>query len=338
LTGSLELERKDLLPLRNDIIFKMTFGDARNTRILRAFLLAVLDLPEEEYDEIEVIDPQLRINSPDEKLGILDVHIKTKSGQHIDVEVQIARTPFIQERIVTYTAKMLTAQLSVGERYTEMKKVISILILDYDLIRDTKYFHNKYLLCDAETKSLLTNIIEIHTLELQKLPEEGGSADEKIARQILWLRLIKARGEEEIKVLAAQSPEINEAYGVLKKLSESEAVRLLYESREKAIWDEQARLYGATKEGFEKGLEKGIEKGLEKGIEKGLEEGLEKGREEGKRQSALATASRLLAMNLDAESIALATGLTAEEIQSLQSQPSPPEPIAQKHGRGRPMK
>jgi hypothetical protein len=34
----------------------MTFGDIRNKRILRAFLSAVLDLPEEEYDEIEISD------------------------------------------------------------------------------------------------------------------------------------------------------------------------------------------------------------------------------------------------------------------------------------------
>jgi predicted transposase/invertase (TIGR01784 family) len=40
--------------------------------------------------------------------------------------------------------------------------------------------------------------------------------------------------------------EIEEAHAVLKKFSEDEAMSLLHESREKAIWDEQARLYGAT--------------------------------------------------------------------------------------------
>jgi predicted transposase/invertase (TIGR01784 family) len=310
-------DRKDLLPLRNDIIFKMTFGDVRNKHILRAFLSAMLDLPEEEYDEIEIIDPHLRPGSPNEKLGILDVYVRTKTGKQIDVEIQIARTPFVEERITAYTAKMLSSQLNVGERYAEMKKVITIFILAYNLTKGSDHFHNKYMFCDAKTNSLFTNIVEIHTLELQKLPAETdeSGADEKTARQILWLRLIRAEKEEEIEMLAAKSPEIKETYAVLKKLSESEEARLLCESREKAIWDEQARLYSATKDGFEKGVEEG--------------------RKEGKRQNTLDIASKLLDMKLDVDSIALATGLTVEEIEKTQGQPPAPEPPVKKRGRPR---
>ncbi|MDR0616830.1 MAG: Rpn family recombination-promoting nuclease/putative transposase [Synergistaceae bacterium] len=288
-------KKEGLLPLRNDIVFKMTFGDARNTRILKAFLSAVLDLPEEEYSEIEVIDPHLRVGAPDEKLGILDVHVKTKDGKQIDVEIQIARTPFIEERITAYTAKMLGSQLSIGGKYAELKKVISVVILAYDLIKDSDHFHNKYMLYDAGTGSLFTNIIEIHTLEYQKIPAEadGADADEKTARLILWLKLIRAEREEDVKMLATKSPEIEEAYEVLKKLSESEEVRLLYESREKAIWDEQARLYGARKEG--------------------KEEGRKEGREEGK----LEMAKNLLSRGVSPDIIAESSGLTPDAVQSL---------------------
>jgi predicted transposase/invertase (TIGR01784 family) len=285
----------------------MTFGDVRNVHILRAFLSAVLDMPEEEYDEIEAIDPQLRIDSPDEKLGILDVHIKTKNGTYIDVEVQVARTPFIQERITAYAAKMLGIQLNVGERYAEMKKVISIVILDYNLIKDSECFHNKYMLYDAKTKSLFTSIIEIHTLELLKIPDKAdeADADEKTARQILWLKLFKAKGEEEVKMLAAKSPEIKETYAVLKKLSADERVRLLCESREKAIWDEQARLYGARKEGIEEGIEKGFEKGREEG------------RGEGEKKKAVEMAKNLLARGISPEIKAESSGLSQSDIQAL---------------------
>jgi predicted transposase/invertase (TIGR01784 family) len=313
-------DKKDLLSLRNDIIFKMTFGDIRNKHLLRAFLLAVLDLPEEEYGEIEIIDPHLRGGFPDEKLGILDVRIKTKNGKQIDIEIQVARTPFMQERITAYAARMLTSQLGVGEKYTELKKVVSILILDYDLIPDSQYFHNKYMLYDAKTKSLFTSIIEIHTLELQKVPAEadGAQTDKKTTREILWLQLIRAKEEEEVKMLAAKSPEIKEAYAVLKKLSEDEKVRLLYESREKAIWDEQARLYGARKDGREEGI--GI--GREEGIGIGREEGIGIGREEGKHEKALDIARKFIERGLDVNLIATGTGLTVEEVQSLQSQHS----------------
>jgi predicted transposase/invertase (TIGR01784 family) len=155
---------------------------------------------------------------------------------------------------------MLGTQLFVGEQYTEMKKVISVVILDYNLIEDNDCFHNTYRFYDAKTQSLFTDICEIHTLELKKLCQAihninaTDERDEKSEKLILWLSLINACNEEEINMLATKDPYIKEACRVLDGLSDSEEVRLLYESREKAIRDEQARLYAARKDGMEEGL------------------------------------------------------------------------------------
>jgi predicted transposase/invertase (TIGR01784 family) len=271
----------------------MVFGDERNKHILKAFLLAVLDLPEEEYNVLEILNSSLRIHRPDEtneKLGVLDVHIRTKAGRHIDVEVQVARTPFFKERITGYAGKMLGVQLFAGNEYIEMKKVVTIVILDYNLIKDSDSFHNKYMLYDAETKSLFTDIPEIHTLEMRKFPKEDlegmAGMDEKTRQQLLWLKFIRPEDEEEIKALASKMPELQETYSVLKKLSENEEVRLLYASREKAIYDEQARLYGARKEGEAIGESRGEARGVTIGQARG------------ERKRAFETARNLLEMNL----------------------------------------
>ncbi|MDR2175934.1 MAG: glycosyltransferase [Synergistaceae bacterium] len=57
-------------------------------------------------------------------------------------------------------------------------------------------------------------------------------------------------------MLTAKVPEIKKTPEELKRLSRSERVRLLYESREKAILDEQARKYMAHKEGLAEGERK----------------------------------------------------------------------------------
>ncbi|MDR2175933.1 MAG: Rpn family recombination-promoting nuclease/putative transposase [Synergistaceae bacterium] len=351
--GKIDSEKensKPLLHLKNDIIFKMVFGDAKNSRILKAFLLAVLDLPEEEYDVLEIMDTHLRAARPDEKLGILDVRIQTKAGKHLDLEIQLARTPFLKERITAYAGKMLGTQLSVGKKYTEMKKVIAIVILDYDLIEENDSFHNTYLLYDAKTKSLFTDIMEIHTLEMRKLPkglEDRPETDEKTRQQLLWLKFIRAEEEEEIKMLAAQVPEIGEAYEELKRLSRSERVRLLYESREKAILDEQARKYMAHKEGEAIGRAEGEAIGIVKGRAEGEAIGIEKGRAEGEaigeRKKAIETARNLLKMGLSVEMTTQGTGLSEEEVQELAVQdPQNPagaaSPAALPRRRGRPRK
>jgi predicted transposase/invertase (TIGR01784 family) len=308
-------KEKRLLPLKSDVIFKMVFGDDRNKSILRAFLTAVLDLPEEEYADIKILDPHLKGDSPDEKLAILDVQVKTTQGKRINVEIQIHQVPFMKERITGYTGKMLGAQLKPGEGWEEIKKVINIAILNYNLIRDSSHFHNKYVLHDPKTNSFFTDILEIHTLELQKFPKESLSGmDEKTRQQILWLRLIKAEREEEVEMLATENAEIEKAYHVLKKLSADEDVRRLYEYREKSLWDQQAREHVAHSEGMAKGMAQGVAKGVEM------------------------TALNLLKMGLNIEQVAQGTGLAMEVIRRLQNQTDVLSPTPVKKRTGRPPK
>jgi hypothetical protein len=55
-------DNKGLLSVKLDLVFKLIFGDQRNTDILTSFLKSVLDIPEEEYERITVVDPIPKIN------------------------------------------------------------------------------------------------------------------------------------------------------------------------------------------------------------------------------------------------------------------------------------
>ena len=126
---------RKLLSPKSDFVFKMIFGDQHNMDILGSFLQSVLDLAEDEYDRLSIVDPHLRKDSYRDKLGILDVKVHTKSGKIIDVEIQVSDIPQMRERIVFYTSKMITEQIRQGEGYNVIKKVVSILITDYRLIQ-----------------------------------------------------------------------------------------------------------------------------------------------------------------------------------------------------------
>ena len=85
----------------------------------------------------------------------------------------------------------------------------------------------------------------------------------------------------------------------MKRLSQDEELRLLYESREKAINDEKTRLEGARQEGREEGREEGIEIG---------------GRNE-----AIEVARNLFKMGFGVEQVMLATTkLTISEVEAIQ--------------------
>nr|WP_301539907.1 hypothetical protein [Providencia stuartii] len=64
--------------------------------------------------------------------------------------------------------------------------------------------------------------------------------------------------------------------------------------------------------------DKGLKAGWEKGHQQGLEEGIEKGIEKGKHEANLATARTLLKNGISLELIMESTGLSQEELISLQ--------------------
>jgi hypothetical protein len=83
-------------------------------------------------------------------------------------------------------------------------KSITIAILDFSLFDSLSYQH-LFHLWDVNDRIQLTDIIEIHALELPKVPlQEAG--DEGLL--LNWLRLFKAQRLEEYEMLAIKDPAI----------------------------------------------------------------------------------------------------------------------------------
>ena len=170
---------------KSDPIFKMIFGDPENKTALIGLLHEIIDIPEEEYAHIEIIDPNLRVNKSYGKSGILDIKLTTKSGQRINVEIQIRKASDLKQRILFYASKMVAEQLKEGQKYDKIRKVISIMICtDNNLIEDSKEYHNRYFLYYKNTDSTFTDLLEIDILEFKKVPEKDKS------NLATWLRFL----------------------------------------------------------------------------------------------------------------------------------------------------
>jgi predicted transposase/invertase (TIGR01784 family) len=275
-----------LLPLKSDLIFKLVFGDPRYIEIVQAFLTAALDIPAEEYEGLQIIDPHLERDSPDHKLGILDVRIRLTNKKIVSVEIQVRQTPFMPERVAFSTGRNLSRQIAPGESYEQIAKVVTIVITDYDMIRADQHYHHVFRLYDEEKRVQLTDVMEIHTLELRKVPNTSGADSNSKEKELLnWLRLIRSEREEEIEMLSAETVEMEMAAGRLKRLSADERTRMLYEARELYLMDEMARINAAQA----------------------------KGKLEGK----LEVAHTMLAKDMPLEFTAEITGLSVEELKKL---------------------
>jgi len=255
---------------KNDYVFKRIFGDARNKDILVSFLNAVL---EEKINDVELLNTELKKEHAQDKHGILDVKAKTDQGLFVDIEIQLWNVASLHKRTLYYWSKMYIEQMAPGETYCSLMKTITINIVDYNCI-ENEYTHNVFHVRERKTNIVLTDVLEIHFLELTKLTEDKNINE---AGLLEWLMFLKSDTKEVFDVLAKKNKEINKAYDLLKKMSANKKERYLYEERQAAIHDEATRV----KESFEKGWDGGKEEGLELGHELGREQGIEQGIGEG---------------------------------------------------------
>ena len=240
--GKIMNSKKPLLPVKSDFVFKRIFGDQRNVDVLADFLKSVLDIPDEEYESITVIDPHIKMESKNDKYGILDVKVHTKSKQVIHIEIQLKVFPEMKARTIFGQSKLITEQMSSGDNYSMIKRIVTIVITDEVFIHGSDRYHHQFR--QRTTDGIeFTNLIETNTLELPKLPPDTDKSD-----LWYWMKFIKSDDEEALDMLAQKSPQMMKAVGVLKELSADEQERMLYEAREMARMDSEALMGRARNE------------------------------------------------------------------------------------------
>ena len=252
---------------RSDTIFKAIFGDQRNVNILARFLRAVFEQSpiKIEFSELKIADTNLIADNKDERNSAVDVLAITDKGEKIDIEIQINDHDDIQKRTVFYASRMTTSQVTkqvkLKERYKNIKTVIVIAILDFKIrCDDDKYFHGN-ILKDMIDNKIYTDVEQIYTLELPKIP-----ANDDNKELWTWLKFLKSNTVDEVKKLKNKIPEVDEAMSIYENFISNEALKSIAETREMKYKLDRNEWIA---EGEAKGKAEGLAEGLAAGEAKG---------------------------------------------------------------------
>lgn len=232
-----------LMKPKVDFAFKqlMTVEKARV-----GFLSAVLKIRPEDIKETQLLNTDLKKEHEDDKQGILDVRLLMNNDTEADIEIQLSELKVWPKRAFFYLSKMYVDQISSGQDYDVFKKCVSISILDFDLFRGEKEFYSCFHVREDTRDVLYFDDVELHVIELPKLPEELREGCSSIE---LWARFINAERKEEFDMLAQKDTYIASAYEQLQVISQDREKRLEYEAREKAIRDYNQMMLEAEKRG-----------------------------------------------------------------------------------------
>ena len=234
----------------------------KNDKVRKGFVAALLGRDPETIRQTTLIPNELRKESEDEKLGILDVLVELEDGSRMNIEMQVPYFECWTNRILFYVSRVYAGQIQKGQDYDALKKCIHVSILEFIHFPKDQRCYRKIILCDAETGEPYTDLIELHILELKKLPPE----DQNETGIIRWMRFLNGKSRKEFDHMAEKDEYIREACGELKKLSLDEQKRIEYEQREKAIRDYNSQMHSAERRGKKRAFLEVVVKMLAKGM------------------------------------------------------------------------
>ena len=282
--------QRRLLNPKIDFVFKKIFGSEENPKILIGFLNAVLK-PSIPIVEVEIKNTDIEKVHVEDKFSRLDVKARTSNKEIINIEIQLKNEYNMIQRSLYYWSKLYEEQLGDGDRYDKLCRTVCINILDFKYLKNDR-FHNGYRLKEIETNEELTDIQEIHFIEIPKL-KKLNSEEEVVDMLEGWVEFLRDPESEVVRKLEMSNLEIREAKDKLYKLSMDEKERELYFLREKSIKDEISALANAE--------EKGIQIGIEQGI----------------KREKIETVLRLKSLGLNTEQIAKGTCITEGEVEKI---------------------
>ncbi len=316
-----------------DWAMKRMLRDKANFAVLEGLLTVLLN---ERITILDVLESEGNQETEDDKFNRVDIKVSDSKGELIIVEIQNARETFYLERILYGVSKAITEHIKLGNGYNEVKKVISISILYFDLGRGNDYLYHgqTHFVGVNKGDELMVTTKEWNTIA-RKRPEDvfpeyyliRVNEFNKVAKTPLeqWIHYLKTgeiRSEDD-------APGLSEARERLSYYNMSKKEQLAFDEHLNALMIQNDVLDTAKREGRAEGLAEGHAEGLEVGRAEGLEvgraeglevgraEGLEVGRAEGLAEGVMNTARNLKSMGVDAQTIIKATGLTKEQIDKL---------------------
>lgn len=249
--------RRYVVKAKLDIVFKKLFADPKNEDILKAFISDILEIPLKDIKKIEITNPELVPESVEEKFVRIDVKL-TVNDTLVNIEIQINNEGFFEDRSLYQWSRLFVSDLKRGQEYSELKRCITINIINFNMF-DCGSYHSSFSLREDTRHERLTDKCAIHFFELKKINKQKPNTKD---RKELWMQLIDAESEEEFDMLAKTNVEpIKKAIVAIKEMDADEELRELAFQRETALRDRASALRFSREEGLREGKEEGLKEG-----------------------------------------------------------------------------
>lgn len=284
------------LDVRTDYAFKKVFGSEESKEILISFLNAVIDFADDaKISDLTVVDPYQIPLIKGMKDTYVDVKALLSNHKRVIIEMQVLNVEGFEKRILYNAAKAYSAQLHKTEPFSGLEPIIALTVTDFEMFEDIKKFITYFRLLEKETLVKYSDDIELIFIELPKFTKKEDELDSVADK---WIYFIKHAGSLEYVPKTLDETPIDKAFEIANTAGLSEEELEIQHKRKDFIWLQKGSLDKARKDGLKEGMEQGIAQGITQG--------------------KIEVARSMKKRNMDILMIADLTGLTTEEIRSIE--------------------
>ena len=304
--------------VRFDWAMKRLLRDKANHAVLEGLMTSLLG---ERFTIVRFLESEGNQTDETDKFNRVDMLVENERGELVIIEIQNSRELTYFHRVLYGVSKVITDYIKIGDDYGKVRKVYSVNIVYFSIGQGTDYvYHGKTVFRGLHDSN--------DVLRLSKRQQEAffGIVDDTNGRKeagdlfpeyyLLKVnnfdRVAKTPLDEWIAFLKTGEisadttvPGLVEARECLNLDKMSEADRHAYMRHMDNIWYQKNALTTSFDDGMRKGRAEGRAEGEAIGMEKG------------KKLEKLETARNLKSLGVPIETIATATGLSTDEINSL---------------------
>ena len=297
------------ISLLTDFGFKRIFGTKPNKDLLINFLNALFE-GSEVIKDVSYLNSEHLGDGSSERKAIFDVYCENERGEKFIVEMQNAFQKHFKDRSLFYSTFPIREQAPKGSDWDfHLERVYTVALLNFDLEEpafDREAITHEVGLLDKDTHRVFNDKMTFKYVEIAKFHKTEAELETLYDK---WLYVLKNLSRLDNRPAALKEKIFTHLF--------EEAEIAKFNAEERREYEDSLKAYRDIKNSIDTALEQGREEGRAEGLEKGLKKGRAEGRAEGENRKALEIAQNLLSLKMPIEAIVQATGLTAEEIQSL---------------------
>jgi predicted transposase/invertase (TIGR01784 family) len=299
---------------KNDVAFKKIFGVEKNKDILMHFLNDVIEREDKQkIVEVTLLNPIQYPEAGASKQSIVDVLCREENGVQYIVEMQVSKVAGFEKRAQYYAAKAYLSQAKEGSLYADLKEVIFLAIIDFEMFPDKKDYKSVHVTLDQKTHARDLKDFSFTFIELKKFNK---TIDELVTYEDKWCYFFKHASRPGHMTFLTQEKEdvISKAFHELEMHNWTSEEMMAYEAADKRERDHLAREDYLEKTAKAKGMAEGIKEGIKEGRKEGRKEGLE----DGLRIKSFEVAEKMIKLGLPNDIIIKVSELSDRAIRQLQ--------------------